>query len=338
MPPPPDRVFNDIDSLKSFLCEWALDHGYAFSIRRSNKHEDGYLKRMDFTCDKGGLIPPASQPSKESTTRRVNCKFELVCYFGKRQGTWRYEVKQSEHNHPPSNRAEDHSMARRLTTDQKSTFERLNQSGLTPRDMLVAMKEAHPEFKGNKNTIYNARNAARISFLDGRKPTQALLDTLKNSNFIFKSQVDSEGQLCGLFFAHPQALQFAQSHHTVLILDSTYKTNRLGFPLLHVVAQTPFNSKISVAFCFLKSEEEHSYIWALNQLHSTFNCQATNDPDVLVTDRDLALMNAISTVFPDSTHLLCIWHINKKVQAVCKKIFPPDQGFHFGVFMEHFSA
>ena len=43
--------------------------------------------------------------------------------------------------------------------------------------------------------------------------------------------------------------------------------------------------------------------------------------EVIVTDRELALMNAIDVVFPSSKHLLCRWHINKNVLAKCKKMF-----------------
>ena len=44
-------------------------------------------------------------------------------------------------------------------------------------------------------------------------------------------------------------------------------------------------------------------------------------PDVIVTDRELSLMKAISTVFPGATHLLCKWHINRNVLARCKNLF-----------------
>ena len=44
-------------------------------------------------------------------------------------------------------------------------------------------------------------------------------------------------------------------------------------------------------------------------------------PSVIVTDRELTLMNAICTVFPATTNLLCRWHIGKNVLANCKKTF-----------------
>ena len=44
-------------------------------------------------------------------------------------------------------------------------------------------------------------------------------------------------------------------------------------------------------------------------------------PQVIVTDRELALMNAVQTVFSESHNLLCIWHINKNVLVNCRPHF-----------------
>ena len=43
-------------------------------------------------------------------------------------------------------------------------------------------------------------------------------------------------------------------------------------------------------------------------------------PGVIVTDRDLSLMNAVKTVFPDAMNLLCRFHIDKNVKAKCKTL------------------
>jgi len=50
-------------------------------------------------------------------------------------------------------------------------------------------------------------------------------------------------------------------------------------------------------------------------------------PLVIVTDRDLALINAIEECFPMARHILCIWHINQCVMKNCSAVlgsFFPD--------------
>ncbi|CAG8451406.1 8698_t:CDS:2 [Scutellospora calospora] len=41
-------------------------------------------------------------------------------------------------------------------------------------------------------------------------------------------------------------------------------------------------------------------------------------PDVIITDRELALMNALSIIFSDLKNLLCVWHISKNILKNCK--------------------
>jgi len=48
-------------------------------------------------------------------------------------------------------------------------------------------------------------------------------------------------------------------------------------------------------------------------------------PKVVVSDRDIALMNAINVVFPKASNLLCRFHIDKNVKAKCKMIVHPKE-------------
>jgi len=76
----------------------------------------------------------------------------------------------------------------------------------------------------------------------------------------------------------------------VLQLDCTYKTNRFKMPLLNIIGVTNLDTIFTVAFCFMKSETQIDYEWALNQLRYIYG---DNYPRVMLTDRELALTNAI---------------------------------------------
>ena len=56
-------------------------------------------------------------------------------------------------------------------------------------------------------------------------------------------------------------------------------------------------------------------VWALERFRSLF---LRHDAlfGVIATDKNLALMNAVKTIFPECTHLLCRFHINKNVKDV----------------------
>ena len=50
-------------------------------------------------------------------------------------------------------------------------------------------------------------------------------------------------------------------------------------------------------------------------------------PEVIVTDRELALMKAIEQVFPKTRRVLCKWHISKNVLKKCKASFATAAGW-----------
>ncbi|XP_068492204.1 uncharacterized protein [Phaseolus vulgaris] len=70
---------------------------------------------------------------------------------------------------------------------------------------------------------------------------------------------------------------------------------------------------------FTTDEKEKNFIWALQKFRGSLLTSHVG-PEVIVCDRDLALMNAINIVFPKARNLLCRFHINKNVKAKCKML------------------
>ncbi|GAU24734.1 hypothetical protein TSUD_355630 [Trifolium subterraneum] len=87
-------------------------------------------------------------------------------------------------------------------------------------------------------------------------------------------------------------------------MDCTYKTNKYRLPLLEIVGTTSTNLTFNVGFAYMESEKTDNYRWALEKLKGLFTKQDIL-PQVIVTDRELALMNAIESVFPHAVNLLC---------------------------------
>ena len=91
-------------------------------------------------------------------------------------------------------------------------------------------------------------------------------------------------------------------------------------PLLDILGSTSLNHTFFAAFIFLSSEKEEDYLNALKILQEVMSVREITFPDVIVTDKDQGLMNAIGYVFPKSYNLLCSWHINKDVLAYSRRL------------------
>ncbi|KAK5772236.1 hypothetical protein PVK06_048516 [Gossypium arboreum] len=94
--------------------------------------------------------------------------------------------------------------------------------------------------------------------------------------------------------------------------DATYKTNKYDLPFVQIVGVTSTNKTFSIAFAFIINEKEENYNWALTYLKLTL--EECMYPRVIVTDRELVLMNACQQVFLDATRLLCRWHITENIK------------------------
>jgi len=78
-------------------------------------------------------------------------------------------------------------------------------------------------------------------------------------------------------------------------MDNAYKTNKYRLYFLEIVGVTSTGLTFLAAFVLLSSECEINFIWALKSLRGLF-LRANVFPEVIVSDRNLALMNAINFV------------------------------------------
>ena len=111
-----------------------------------------------------------------------------------------------------------------------------------------------------------------------------------------KFNQDDTGHLTSLLFVHPEARK--------LFMDSTYKTNRFGMPLLNIGGVTDNDMTIQIAICFLNQETEPVYDWALSQLRHVLEKGGIEEPRTIITDREKALINAITKMFPRTKNTL----------------------------------
>jgi hypothetical protein len=157
--------------------------------------------------------------------------------------------------------------------------------------------------------VYNQRLYHHDEYLDGRTSLEALLGEFTHGWVTQYTLVD--GRLRSLFFASQEQVELMRCYPDVVLIDSTYKTNRYNMPLLHFGGVTPINTFYSAAFAFMSGESEDDYYWVINQFKRLvfFDLQP---PRCFVTDNDKGMRRALSQVF-DVPQILCAWHIQQNV-------------------------
>jgi len=139
-------------------------------------------------------------------------------------------------------------------------------------------------------------------------------------------QFSSDGRVTAVFFAHPASLAISSglSRHPVIGLHN--KSNKHGMPLLDMIGRR-LPVIFCIAFAFLSGETEKDYLWALTRLKSLYGVCSAELPSVILANRCIPCMNAVSTCFPSAASLLCLLHANKAVLRYYQPAFTrPRQG------------
>lgn len=207
----------------------------------------------------------------------------------------------------------------RLTEEDKKHVDELTKYHVAPRHILSSLRDRDTENVTSIYQIYKRRSTYRKNLMGPRTDMQHLLKLLEAEKYTCWSRTHEDSNVVrDMFWTHTDSITLLNMFPLVLIMDSTYKTNKYRLPLFEIVGVTSTWLTFNVAFAYMDSERQDNFWWALEKLKELFFSN-TPFPQVIVTDRELALMNAIKVVFPSSTNLLCQLHINKNVGAKCKQ-------------------
>lgn len=147
---------------------------------------------------------------------------------------------------------------------------------------------------------------------------QQLLKLLDYDNYVSRYKVCKDKvTIQDIFWSHPDSIKMFNTFLTMLIIDSTYKTNKYRLPLLKIVGVTSMEKTFFVDFSFLDSKKEDSVTQALEMCKAMLMDQK-HMQKVIVTDRDTTLMNSVAMMFHISYALLCKYHMTENARSLLK--------------------
>ena len=270
----------------------------------------GNLSGGAFRCYKSGTSTASTRG-----TLKTDCKFQLNFSRHRETGVYFFTKKRIlTHSHTlDPNSATMTALARRFTPSQAQLIDYLHSNGLSVSRITAKLREKTNVMFQSKDVYNNLQNSERIE-VDGPSQVHDLFLALDGSeDFTYKYSADENYCLSGLVFASRRALAQFSGMSFVLLMDSTYNTNRFNMPQLIISSVDQFGHSYIVACCLLRDETIPSYELALLSFKQLFG-SAVPSVNVIITDQESALMNAIATHFPNSNHQLCTWHLATNVK------------------------
>jgi len=130
------------------------------------------------------------------------------------------------HNHELAPKLTDHLLAGRLKAEEKQRVIDMIKSLAAARNILTDLKEKNKESVTIIKQVYNVRTRWRKGQREDKTEMQYMISKLEKHKYVYFTRANSEETtLEDLFFAHPESINMLNTFPTVLVMDSTYKTN-----------------------------------------------------------------------------------------------------------------
>jgi len=332
---PPERDFDSYEELLQFAQAHAKSALYALVIGKSERRKGRMIRIL--VCQRGGhsskkstYRPGISEDlrSRNRSTLKTGCLFSIKARERK-TGTWSLSYRENEgfstHNHPAAETSSAFASHRQLTDSQLQIVHANHLARIAPIRTVIALRQQDSTLEIIPRDIYNINAELGRTKRQGRSPPEALIIELElqkaKGEIVFTYEKDSQGHINFLFLAAVKSVKYFNKNPEIVLLDCTYKTNRFGMPLLHIMGVDGLNQTFTIAVCFLDQETGEFYDKAILQLRHLL--QPGVWPSIFATDSEVALIGALERHFPPirTKIILCFWHICKNVALHCKARF-----------------
>ncbi|KAI5666694.1 hypothetical protein M9H77_16547 [Catharanthus roseus] len=183
-------------------------------------------------------------------TKKCGCPFKLKSKQIATSDNWQLFVYDGRHNHKIGVYNHSHPQAARFTEKLLKQTQQFRKSHVPPH-MFYLLK------------IYNVVAKIKKNKMQGRNTMEEVLClSAKRGYTIFYRNCDESNVLSDIVIAYPTSIAMIRTWSYVLIMDTTYKTNKYNMPLLEAVGMTPTDKNFTVATVFMRNEQGSTYRWS----------------------------------------------------------------------------
>ena len=329
IPAPPEHIYESLQAAKGAVMAFSSNHGYELASKVGKSLKPGlphhcYVLRCTRhgTLDNTRNLSDSQRIRAKRPSKKCGCKMAIwLRAIDPRHtdGEWKvqhYKGIQSEvHTHRPAKAILLPGIRRWQREKIIEEIKHHRAAGVRVQQSLALLQRKFPDLQITRKDVQNERDRLRREALKHHTPAEACLNLLDELKFYKDYETGEDNRIQRLYFTDPKSIELLKENSDILVLDCTYQTNEYNIPLLNIIGASSIGKTTQVGLCFLSGEAEHDFNWAIKALHGLFEGHGIRFPRIIITDRQIALMNALKTYFPTSHHLICRWHFNKCVLA-----------------------
>ncbi|CAK8567943.1 unnamed protein product [Lathyrus sativus] len=216
---------------------------------------------MTMLCERSGKYQTPLQNFKREDTGSRKCEFPFkLCRYMLARKKWIFNFMCGVHNHDLCLKLVGHPSVCRLKPEEKVCISDMTLNLVQPKNILAILKRKQTDNISNIKQVYIIRYLSNKVIRGDKTEIQQLLKLLDDSSYVSQYQTCDNGVMVrDIFWTHLNSIRLFNAFLTVLILDSTYKTNKYRLPLFEMVCVTSTEKTYSVGFAFLECEKEDNF-------------------------------------------------------------------------------
>ena len=236
-----------------------------------------------------------------------------------------------EHNHC----VDDNIQSKQLNEEErKFIHDKIKQKKLTPAELKEKLEDKYGKDYDYRKVANEQRIIGNLYFGDPTEDAALLQSRLimlkkKFPDMLATIKKNNKNEFEGLIFAMPSMKNLATHFFDLVILDTTFSTNRFRMKHLSLCGRDNHNKTILFVEGLISQETIEQFRWFFIEVKKYFNKQ----PQVILMDADPALLAAVEQVFPQSISRICGWHTECNIK---KHLFGMKKSKFDGVFLFKF--
>ncbi|XP_026389121.1 protein FAR1-RELATED SEQUENCE 5-like [Papaver somniferum] len=304
-------IFDTAKEALDYYNEYARKIGFRVRILRTNakKGQRDKIHRQVLVCSCEGSYKMVRKPRKRRETKRFECMavFEIkLMSGGDKYALIRFK---SEHTHELG--------PTKISRHLKTPAHVPHVDSSLPRGVTAA---DIPEEVGLSDLN------ARSGFLK-RGDAHFLLEYFRqkkqeNKHFFYSFRTNGDGSICGVFYCDAKSRRDYGIYGDAVCFDTTFKTNDMV--CVPVIGINNHGQPALFGCGLLDGETADSAVW----LFTTFlEAMGGKKPISVFTSESAFILNAVSAVFPEAHHGLCLWHLFQSASKHLTEVFKAFKSF-----------
>ena len=158
-----------------------------------------------------------------------------------------------------------------------------------------------------------------LGIVDSTADFKGLLEWLQSqmhsNGAVARMQVEDDRCISGVLYMSADMRHHLDRDGQVLVMDTTFKTNRFHWPLLLVCGVDEHYHTVLFAVAILHHQTTSAFEWTLNQVKSSVSGDVWSHVACVFTDGDAAMSAALASALPDARHLRCRYHLEVNLRS-----------------------